>query len=299
MPLMQRTAHASSRASRLVVPRGPEIPGFELLETLATGTQFEVRLARAAGSTSGRGSERSRADYVVKSVRPEANNRPFATALLQREALVAREVAHPNLVTVFSAGVHDGLAYLVLPYLTGSSLRQPNILGTKFTVPQALWYVRQAAEALEALHLAGWLHGDLKPSNLIVSDQGHVTLIDLGLARRLRSSECNTETWLAGDTSYLPPEALLPGFELTPAADIYSLGLTLLELLQPSLASGQRPLLDSWQVASQLRAARPEVGREVATLLAKMLATEPLRRPTLGELTSLLSRLEIESLMQW
>ncbi|QDU29720.1 Serine/threonine-protein kinase PrkC [Anatilimnocola aggregata] len=296
MPSLLRSAPAPARTrpdARLL----PTIPGYELVKRLAVGNQFELFRARPAGPV-----RQSSADYVIKSIRSDVADRSLARAILQREALVATSLAHPHLISVFNyqLGEHESdVAYLVLPYAPGQTLRNLITQGAKVPVPQALWYVRQTAEALGALHGGGWLHGDVKPENLIVSDQGHVTLIDLGLARRLESGECHTGTWLAGDAAYLPPEAFLSGYQLTAAADIYSLGLTLLHLLRGAVPNSPAPLLDNWHAAQDLRVSRPDVSREVATLIAKLTSTEPIRRPLVSELLATLSRLEIESLMQW
>lgn len=299
MPLLQRTALTAPRAFRTFAGDHGPFAGFEPVRPISTGKWFELWQARAGRERGQRASNPSSADYAIKALRPSVNNRDLALALLQREAAVAAEVFHPNLVTVLAQDLRAETPYLITPFLPGNSLAQVVQAGRKCPVPQVLWHARQAAEAIGALHAQGWLHGDVKPSNFMVSEQGHLTLIDLGLARKLETSECATETWLAGDTSFLAPEAYLPRFELTAAADVYSLGLTLLNLLGGTTAPRTEPLLDNWQAANNLRVKRPEVSREIATLIAKMTATEPLRRPTIAELTSTLSRLEIESLMQW
>ncbi|WP_425619337.1 serine/threonine-protein kinase [Anatilimnocola sp. NA78] len=291
MPSLLRPAHFTARETPRSRPRTlPYVTGYELAGLIASGNQFEIHRARATGQ-----SKHESADYVIKAIRADIADRELARAVLHREVEVAQSVSHANLITVFDYQPD----YAVLPYLPGSTLEQLLNQRAQVPVPQALWYVRQTADALAMLHSQGWLHGDVKPANLIVSDQGHVTLIDLGLARQLGSAECRTENWLAGDAAYLSPEALIPGYQLSTAADVFSLGLSLLQLLRGEAASPKPSLADNWHAASDLRVSRPDVSREVATLIAKMTANEPLRRPLISELLSTLSRLEIESLMQW
>jgi len=297
MPSLLRPAHLAARAMRVPSQSQPSVSGYELAGLMARGNQFEIYRARAAGQR-----KHESADYAIKIIRADIADRELARAILRREAKVASTVCHANLISVFDCQLapNDQQAdYLVMPNLPGRTLEQLLNLPAQVPVPQALWYVRQVAEALSALHAQGWLHGDVKPANLIVSDQGHVTLIDLGLARQAGSAECRTENWLAGDAAYLSPEALIPGYQLTTAADVYSLGLSLLHLLRGEAVSSEAKLVDHWQAANDLRVSRPDVNREVATLIAKMTANEPLRRPIISELLSSISRLEIESLMQW
>jgi len=258
---------------------------------LAAGHWFELFQARATNQSQG-----GKADYVIKRIRAEHASGDLPRALLLREAQVAAAVSQPNLVSLLDAGLAEPVPYLVLPYLPGVTLEQLSNSPAQTAVPRALWYIRQAAAALAALHSARWLHSDVKPQNILVSEQGHATLLDLGLARRLGTSECLADRWLAGDAEYLPPEAFQPQWELTAAADVYSLGLVLLGLLQGPKHSPGEPF-EVRRTLSDLRCYRSDVSRDVAYLLAKMLAQEPLRRPAADELVEILSRLEIESLM--
>jgi serine/threonine protein kinase len=286
MPSLVRSAAPFSRADL------PQIAGYEPVQLLATGRWFELFLCRALGQP-----KQAQPDYVVKRIRPNHADGALPRALLQREAQVAASASQANLVSLLDAGLDEPCPFIVLPFLPGRTLEHIRQSTGQTAVPQALWYVRQIASALAALHTAGWLHSDVKPQNVIISEQGHATLIDLGLARQLDSAECAADRWLAGDADYLAPEAFQPQRQLTAAADVYALGLVLLRLLQGAKAKPEP--IDARRTFSDLRSTRPDVSRDVAHLLAKMLAQEPLRRPTASELVETLSRLEIESLMQW
>lgn len=265
----------------------PAVPGYELVKFVAAGQWFELFRARVLGQTS--------ADYVIKRCRENVGEMP--RALLLREAQVASAVSHENLVSLLDEQLAEPTPSIVLPFLPGMNLEQLRQLPGQISVPRALWYVRQVAAALAALHANGWIHSDVKLANVIVSEQGHATLIDLGLARRLGTAECFADRWLAGDAGYLAPECFQPQRELTGSLDVYSLGLVLLRLLQGNRAKANEPI-EPRRTFSDLRSRRPDVSRDVAHLLAKMLAQEPLRRPSAGELVQIVSRLEIESLMQ-
>lgn len=287
MPALLRSA------APVIATSLPTVAGYQPVHRLAEGRWFELLLARVAGQ-----SDRLPPDYVIKRVRDQHTGGELPRALLQREAQVATIVSQANLVSVLDAQLETASPFVVLPYLPGRTLEQLRRSPIQTPVPQALWYTRQIAAALAALHTTGWLHSDVKPQNVIVSDQGHATLIDLGLARRLETGECSADRWLAGDPDYLAPEAFQPQRQLTAAADIYATGLVLLRLLQGPKAVANEPI-DQRRTFSDLRINRPDVSRDVTHLLAKMLASEPLRRPTASELVETISRLEIESLMQW
>jgi len=241
-------------------------------------------------------------DFVLKTVPPEYAADPLPRALLAREAAVARHVRHPNLTTVLAAASIDGLPCLLLPYLAGATLAQ--VLRSNLAplpVAMACLIARQAAAALAALHDAGWLHGDVVPANLLVAAGGHTTLLDLGLARRMGSDECHSELLRAMTPGYAAPELLASHGRLTPAGDVYSLGLVLFEMLAgrpPFVAASPADLarLHRRQVPPDLRLLRPTVSRELAELVRRMLIKEPLRRPAAGDVVRWLAEIEIAEL---
>jgi serine/threonine-protein kinase len=163
--------------------------------------------------------------------------------------------------------------------------------------------VRQAAEALCALHEAGWLHADVKPANIHVSPSGHATLIDLGLALQLNSDECARGAPLRGTLIYTAPEMISSAVPVDGRSDTYSLGITLYELL-----AGQPPFMDDdpgrlmlahmQREVPSLRRVLPGLNREVNDLVREMLAKEPLRRPAGQELVQRLVELELATLEQ-
>jgi len=254
------------------------------------------------------------ADYVLKVIREEGQDFQRAWQLLRREALVASQMSHPRLAVVLATHLEQAPYYLILPYQEGNTLaallkqqsaRQANVLGRTPTLPLArtIWIVRQLAEGLAALHQRGWLHGDVKPANAIVAARGEVTLLDFGFARKLLTDECQgTSAWW-GTLRYAPPESFVSRREITAAADTYSLGLILYELLTNQspfsgilvdnlpLAHLQRPLPDA-------RNFRRDLPAKLFRLLRQMTAKEPLRRPCDEELIERLVGLEIENLAE-
>jgi serine/threonine protein kinase len=237
-------------------------------------------------------------DFAVKLVSPSWEKDPLARALLEREALVSREVQHPQLITILADHSDGNPPYLVGPYLEGASLRQVIDCGPR-PLGQSLCIVRQLADALAALHTAGWLHGDVKPENVRLSPSGHATLIDLGLARALGSEECLTEHAIAASIPYASPETFSPADRLTAASDLYSLGILLLELLTGGLAGELGPAeiarMHRREVPPDLRDIVPSASSELAALVRRLLAKDPLRRPDAAELVRELANAEIDA----
>ena len=242
-------------------------------------------------------------DYVVKMIRSERREDALARSVLQREAEVAQAVSHPHLTTVLESHVYEPPFYLVLPHLEGLSLSEmleqlQASGGQTMLLPQALWITRQVAEALQSLHAAGWAHGDVKPANVIVSPAGHATLIDLGLARSINGARSQPRNALCGTLGYMPPEMFGCGSRCDGQSDIYSLGVMLYQLLTGSLPfdSHEPHALASAQLQQRPREPRtlaPHLPPRLTRLLMKMLAKQPLRRPTATELISQLVELEI------
>jgi serine/threonine-protein kinase len=237
--------------------------------------------------------------YALKVLRPETAANPRAVQLMLREAEVGAQVVNSHLIPIFSASLIRPPYYVVMPWLEGATLKRRLAGGRNFELPRALWIIRQTAEALAALEKSGWMHGDVKPGNLMISPGGHVTLLDLNFARRGEESGAAVDRCILGTFYYIAPELLTSAMRADIRSDIYSLGVVFYEML-----AGRRPFEaeDMADLASQhmqstppdLKELAPHLPGEVVQLVRRMIAKDPARRPqSPDELIAELMRLEI------
>jgi serine/threonine-protein kinase len=269
------------------------------LESLLHAGKF----TRTYRASHGSGAAPRPGQYFVKVLSEPWHDEPLAVARLRNEATLGRCVAHRHIVPVLSAHVHRPPYYVVQPILAGINVAQLLKRKARIALPAALWIARQAAEGLAALHLCGYLHGDVKPANCMLAADGHVTLIDLGCARRIHDESTLEVKSLSGTLSYLAPE-LFAGHWPDTRSEIYSLGITLYEMLTgrlPHLAEDAASLSIIKREGSMpdLRTYVPQVPREVSNLVRVLTARDPLRRPhPAAEVVERLLRLEILTLGQ-
>jgi eukaryotic-like serine/threonine-protein kinase len=267
---------------------------WELVEFAGLGSLAHIYRARPVEAPADRP-----AAYAVKMLRPCWQDDGQAIRLLQREALVGQSISHPHLVPILAAHVVEPPRLLVMPWLDGASLGVRLAEGQPFGVPEALWLARQTAEALDALHAAGWMHGDISPGNIHVSPTGHVTLLDFNFARRHDEFGSAVDRPIMGSYGYLAPEYLTSALRPDIRSDIYSLGAVLFEVFashRPFEAETLAELAMQHKQAAppDLSRLAPHVAREVVQLIRRMMANEPLRRPqTPRELVDRLVALEI------
>jgi eukaryotic-like serine/threonine-protein kinase len=272
---------------------------WELVEFAGQGSLASIYRARPMGA----GVDRPAA-YALKMLRPCWQNDPEAIRLLQREARVGQSVSHTHLVPVLTASVAEPPRLLVMPWLEGASLQARLTARQQFDVPKSLWIARQTAEALDALHAAGWMHGDVTPGNIHISPSGHVTLIDLSFARRGEETGSAADRPIMGTCSYMAPELFTSALRADIRSDLYSLGVVLFEMLSGRLPYRAKDIVElatEQRQSSPAELARlaPHVPREAVALVHRLMAREPLRRPqTPRELIDRLVSLEIGTLRQ-
>ncbi len=290
------TASAAADSGSLQRKAVGRIGPWQLVRLISESDLTRVYLARPADA-----GDQCPPAYVVKVLRKEWWRDPHAIEMQRRAAWVGRSVSHANLLPILSSAVEQPPFYTVSPRLNGQSLAAMLEQHRQLPLAVALWIARQVAEALDALHTGlRMIHADVKPANILVGAGGHATLIDLGFVHAPVEVR-HWSTWpVYGTLNYIAPEALTSTLATSPQWDVYSLGVTLYEMLSggvPFVGRDAEQLLRQHREAKPecLRLRRPETPKSVASLVHRMLAKDPLRRPeSAAAVAAELTRLEIE-----
>jgi tRNA A-37 threonylcarbamoyl transferase component Bud32/tetratricopeptide (TPR) repeat protein len=255
-----------------------EIPGYSLHSRLGSGAMAEVYLATQ---------QSLQRKVAIKVLRSNADQ-GFAERFV-REAHILASLRHPAIITIHDIGrLADGRPYLAMEYLSGGDLAQ--FRGQVFEPARALEIVRQVASGLAVVHASGLVHRDIKPANILLREDGSVVISDFGVAKALEVDSDMTHAGIAvGSPAYSSPEQVrcLP---LDARSDIYSLGVTLLELL-----TGNNPFRAANPTESLMRHLQlelpplPEALQAYQALLDGMLARDPQAR--FGDCQALLAAL--------
>ncbi|MFF8394835.1 serine/threonine protein kinase [Streptomyces sp. NPDC016172] len=209
------------------------------------------------------------------------------------EAVLLARLQHPGLVTAFDAGRHDGDAFLVMQLIDGPTLKS-RIAQAPLSCETAAALGAALADALAHAHEAGIVHRDVKPSNIILDASGHPHLTDFGISRLLDATTRTATGTLTGTAAYLSPEQVL-GRSVGRPADIYALGLVLLESLTGRLEYDGGPL-ESAIARLHRRPALPDFLPDgLATLLRDMTSLEEQDRPMARDCAQALTRLAAPS----
>ena len=283
-------------AAPVVSMSSSHVGPWELVRLIGTGALTRVYQARPAD-----GRRDGPACYAVKVLTEAWEDNVGAIGLLRAEARVGRKVSHPHVVSILASSVQEPPYYVAMPLLPGATLDARLRGSERLEVPFALWIARQAAEGLAALAARGLMHADVKPSNLFLAGDGHVTLIDLGFARPADSGGGVGDRPVVGTISYMAPEMITSALAADARSDIYSLGVVLYEMLAGRLPfegrdAAEVAVMHRQAVPEPLKKHTPQLSTPVAHLVHQMLAKEPLRRPqSPSELVDRLARLEIET----
>jgi eukaryotic-like serine/threonine-protein kinase len=197
-----------------------------------------------------------------------------------REARLAARLSHPNVVSVYDVGeAEDGRPFIVMEHVPGTTLAELGQIAPERAVELTI----QACHGLAHAHAAGLVHRDVKPQNLLLREDGTVKVADFGIARAAETTALTQVGTVLGTAAYLSPEQAL-GEELTTAADVYSLGAVLYELLggRPPYEFDSLADLAAKQSSGQIVPVgelAPDVPRSVEDAVMRSLARNPAYRP--------------------
>ena len=226
---------------------------------------------------------------AIKVLHKDISRLPNAVERFRKEAKVAAELRHPNIVGVSEVGEHEADYYLVMDYISGGTLAQRMQQTPTFSLSEVVNWLHPIAEALDYAHSRKKIiHRDIKPSNILIGEDGQVYLTDFGLIK-LTEDASNTSTGaILGTYEYMAPEQIT-GKELTPATDLYALGVIAFQML-----TGKTPFASATNSPFEIqeghvhhappdpRTLRPEIPEEASRVLLKALAKDPSQRYASG-----------------
>lgn len=225
--------------------------------------------------------------YALKVLRHDLREDKKEIGFLKHEFEVAYKLRHPNIIRIHDYNIEGNTAYLVLELYSEQNLKQALRLGVDqwaFYVPKI---VEQSAEALYHVHEQGWVHCDVKPDNLLVSNAGDIKLIDFTIAERVGRSQVGMfgfgKRLIRGTRSYMSPEQIRGG-KLDGRSDLYSFGCVFFELLTgrpPFTGNNPDELLEKHLHAAvpSVQVLNGNVTNEVADLIRRTMAKKTAQRP--------------------
>jgi serine/threonine protein kinase len=215
---------------------------------------------------------------AIKVIRPHLVDEGKFVERFRREAKVLADLGSPHAVQVYDYGTEGEISYIILELVQGRTLSDIIKAEGPMEVGRALELFRQIAECLQAAQQKGIVHRDIKPANVMVTADGLVKVMDFGLARSAISTGL-TATDVLGTPNYISPEQA-DGKEVDTRTDIYSLGISLYEML-----TGEVPYKGDTPIAIVLehmtapvpsvRSLRPDIPEEVNKIIARCMAKEP------------------------
>jgi serine/threonine-protein kinase len=252
----------------------------------------------AVGIVSRAWDEVLRRDVAVKMLKPAYASDERTVARFYAEARAAARLAHPHAVLVHDIVADRTWHAIVMEYVAGVSLERVLAHEGRLGEARAVRYGREIAQALAAAHAGGLLHRDVKPSNVLITQDDSVKVADFGLAKAIVDVGTSTEAGrLIGSASYVSPEQA-QGLALTPASDLYSLGVVLHRLV-----TGRLPFAGASPIAvavAHVTAPAPredalarEMSPALARIVARLLRKDPAERyASAAELAAALAALE-------
>jgi len=244
------------------------IPGYKILKKIGDGGMSSVYLAIQLSV--GR-------EVALKVLSPELRNEKNFIEKFFREANIVGTLSHPNIVSIYDVGTHDGHYYIAMDYLPGDACSD-RIKAAAIDLRLALRIMRDIASALEYAHERGFVHCDVKPDNILFRHDGSAVLTDFGIAIATSIASRGAMVGVAGTPHYMSPEQT-QGSGIDGRADLYSLGVVFYEMLVHEVPFKGK---DAVAVAMKHMTAPipqlPEHLREFQPVINRLLAKKPAAR---------------------
>jgi len=264
--------------------RPQPVPGYEMVKMLGRGGMGCVMLAR---------DESNGQAVAIKTLLPEVAVADKSLKRFMREIEVAAALDHPNIVRFVKSGTNNGAVYLVTEFVEGcDAAKLADAQGGRLPFRDAIQIISQSLDALAYAHARGYIHRDIKESNILVNGTAPnltAKLTDFGLARSFTATGMSGITMagdMAGTFAYMPPEQIRDFRNVKPTADIYAIGMTAYSLLAGDIALDLGP---SGDIAGTVRAIFegqmiplrtrvPDVPSQIAEIIERALVRDPAHR---------------------
>jgi len=220
---------------------------------------------------------------AIKLIHPHLSNDPDFVKRFEEEATAVAQLRHPGIIQVYDFNHDDDTYYMVLEFVPGETIQQHlkrlNDSGRHLSVPDAIQYIADICDAVAYAHQRGMIHRDIKPANLMLNVMGEAILMDFGIAKIVGGQRHTATGAVVGTAMYMAPEQI-KGESPDRRADIYSLGVTLFEMLsgRPPFEADSAMTLMMMHVndpVPDLRTLNPEVPDDLIAVINKSLAKSP------------------------
>ncbi|PYY03158.1 MAG: hypothetical protein DMG64_08840 [Acidobacteria bacterium] len=236
-------------------------------------------------------------EIALKVIRPDLASNPELLQRFKQELLLARQIAHKNVVRIFDVRESGGIKFITMEFINGRDLRGLLAQHGKLPAAEALDIMHQVCLGLAAAHAEGVIHRDLKPGNIMRDQQGRVVVMDFGLARSLDGGGMTQTGAMLGTMEYMSPEQARAE-SLDERSDLFTIGLILYELI-----TGRTPYAAESAIASLLKRTQERavsmsevdasIPRSISAVVAKCLETDPKNRyQSINELIAAIEELQ-------
>ncbi len=219
---------------------------------------------------------------ALKVIRPEFANDPNLLKRFKQELILARQITHRNVIRIFDLGVADGVRFITMEFVEGRDLAGVLKEQGKLSTKDAVGYIGQICEGLQAAHVEGVIHRDLKPQNVMIDPQGRALIMDFGIARATSVSTMTRTGALMGTPVYMSPEQA-KGTLVDARSDVYTLGIIFYELLTGTVPFKADNVMTMLLLRCQEKPQppielEPAIPQTVNDIVMKALATSPEER---------------------
>jgi tRNA A-37 threonylcarbamoyl transferase component Bud32 len=229
---------------------------------------------------------------AIKTIRTAAEEGSTALQRFRREAHVLAKLEHPSIVPIYKVGAYEGVHYIAMKYVDGEDLRvkAERAAADEQPIPidVACRWISQAASALGHAHKLNIVHRDIKPGNLMVTREGHLYVLDMGIARltvatESKGGQLTRQNIAVGTPDFMPPEQWADATGVAPETDIYALGCTLFYVLAGRPPFAGKSMMDlmaahAGEPPPRVSPYRPDAPEGLDAVIQKMLAKRPEER---------------------